>query len=82
MIEDLSDPRRSEPVYLLGEREMLEAWLEFHRMTLLLKCEGLEDAARKARPIESSLLSLQSFLCFSQIFRTIHRVPIAVGVES
>jgi len=36
MVEDLADPRRTEPPFLLGEREMLDAWLEFHRTTLLL----------------------------------------------
>ena len=62
MVEDLVDPRRSEPPYILGERAMLEAWLEFHRTTLLLKCEGLDDVSRKARPIPSSLLSLHGLL--------------------
>jgi uncharacterized damage-inducible protein DinB len=62
MVEDLIDPRRSEPPYILGERAMLEAWLEFHRTTLLLKCEGLDDVSRKARPIASSLLSLHGLL--------------------
>jgi uncharacterized damage-inducible protein DinB len=62
MVEDLVDPRRSEPPYILGERSMLEAWLEFHRTTLLMKCEGLDDVARKARPIPSSLLSLHGLL--------------------
>ncbi len=62
MIEDLTDPRRTEPRYLLGERAMLEAWLEFHRMTMLLKCEGLDDPARKARPISTSKLSLHGLL--------------------
>jgi len=62
MVEDLVDPRRSEPPYILDERPMLEAWLEFHRTTLLMKCEGLDDASRKARPIPSSLLSLHGLL--------------------
>jgi uncharacterized damage-inducible protein DinB len=62
MVEDLVDPRRTEPPYILGERAMLEAWLEFHRTTLLLKCEGLDDVSRKARPIPSSLLSLHGLL--------------------
>lgn len=62
MIEDLSDPRRTEPAYVLDERPMLEAWLEFHRTTLLLKCEGLDDAARKARPVASSNLSLHGLV--------------------
>jgi|SRR5579875_83858 len=62
MVDDLTDPRRTEPSFLLGEREMLEAWLEFHRMTLLLKCEGLDDAGRKARPVTTSKLSLHGLV--------------------
>jgi uncharacterized damage-inducible protein DinB len=58
MVEDLVDPRREEPTFLLGEREMLEAWLEYHRTTLLLKCEGLDDDGRKRRPVPTSKLSL------------------------
>ena len=41
---------------------MLEAWLEFHRTTLLLKCEGLDDAARKRRPVPTSKLSLHGLI--------------------
>jgi hypothetical protein len=59
---DLVDPRRQEPAYILGERAMLEAWLEFQRTTLLLKCEGLDDAAHKLRPIPTSLLSLHGLV--------------------
>lgn len=62
MVDDLNDPRRTDPSFLLGEREMLEAWLEFHRMTLLLKCEGLDDAGRKARPVTTSKLSLHGLV--------------------
>jgi uncharacterized damage-inducible protein DinB len=62
MVEDLSDPRRTEPPFVLPERQMLEGWLEFHRMTLLLKCEGLDDDRRKARPIPTSALSLHGLL--------------------
>ena len=62
MVGDLIDPRRTEPSFLLGERAMLEGWLEFHRVTLLLKCEGLDDAGRKARPVPTSLLSLHGLL--------------------
>jgi len=32
-------PQRSAP-----EREMLEAWLDFHRITLERKCHGLSPA--------------------------------------
>ena len=62
MVEDLTDPRRAEPATVLGERDMLEGWLEFHRTTLLLKCEGLDDAERKARPVTTSLLSLHGLV--------------------
>lgn len=62
MVEDLVDPRRTEPPYVQGEREMLEGWLEFHRMTLQLKCEGLDDAGRKARPVPTSRLSLHGLV--------------------
>jgi hypothetical protein len=41
---------------------MLAGWLEFHRATLLIKCEGLDDDARKARPVASSRLSRSTAL--------------------
>jgi len=62
MVDDLEDARRQEPPYILDDRPMLEGWLEFHRVTLLMKCEGLDDASRKARPVASSLLSLHGLL--------------------
>jgi uncharacterized damage-inducible protein DinB len=62
MVGDLIDPRRTEPTFLLGERAMLEGWLEFHRVTLVMKCEGLDDVDRKARPVPTSLLSLHGLL--------------------
>src|SRR6266550_5682823 len=61
-VEELEDPRRTEPPFVLGERAMLEAWLEFHRTTLLLKCEGLDDAGRKSRPVATSNLSLHGLV--------------------
>jgi uncharacterized damage-inducible protein DinB len=62
MVEELSDPRRTDPSFVAGEREMLEAWLEWHRITLLLKCEGLDDMGRKARPVATSKLSLHGLV--------------------
>ena len=62
MVEDIQDPRRTEPPYVAGERAMLEAWLEFHRTTLLLKCEGLDPEARKSRPVPTSNLSLHGLV--------------------
>jgi uncharacterized damage-inducible protein DinB len=62
MVDELSDPRRHDVDFGLGERDMLEAWLEFHRITLLIKCEGLDDEQRKRRPIATSLLSLHGLV--------------------
>jgi uncharacterized damage-inducible protein DinB len=62
MVDELEDPRRTEPAFVLDERSMLEGWLEFHRMTLFIKCEGLDDAGRKARPVATSKLSLHGLL--------------------
>jgi uncharacterized damage-inducible protein DinB len=62
MVDDLVDPRRTEPNFLLGDREMLETWLEFHRITLVMKCEGITDAQRKYRPVATSKLSLHGLV--------------------
>jgi uncharacterized damage-inducible protein DinB len=58
MVDELGIEGRVEPGFLLPEREMLEGWLEFHRATLLAKCEGLSDAQRRQRPVPTSELSL------------------------
>jgi uncharacterized damage-inducible protein DinB len=58
----LEDPRRQLPGFLLGDRQMLEAWLDFQRATLLMKCEGLDDEGRKRRPVPTSKLSLHGLL--------------------
>ncbi len=62
VVDELKDPRRNEPSFILDEREMLEAWLEFHRITLLMKCEGLDDSERKSRPVATSNLSLHGLV--------------------
>jgi uncharacterized damage-inducible protein DinB len=62
MVEALDDTRRETPAFVLAERQLLEAWLEFHRMTLLLKCEGLDDDERKTRPVTTSKLSLHGLV--------------------
>jgi uncharacterized damage-inducible protein DinB len=63
MVQDLEDPRRAEPPHDgLDERAMLMAWLDFHRATLLLKCENIDDRARKARPVPTSRLSLHGLV--------------------
>jgi len=60
--EEIVDPRRVEPAFVAGERAMLEAWLEFHRTTLLLKCEGLGVSDLRARPVPTSSLSLHGLV--------------------
>ena len=62
MVDELSDERRHDPPFVADERSMLESWLEFHRITLLLKCEGLSDDDRKRRPVETSKLSLHGLV--------------------
>jgi hypothetical protein len=49
--------RRQEPT-VAGERAMLEGWLDYHRDTLLFKCQGLTAAQLKLRSVEPSSLSL------------------------
>ncbi|WP_327233865.1 DinB family protein [Streptomyces sp. NBC_01317] len=49
------------PPVRAGERAMLEAWLDFHRATLALKCSGLEDDQLRlasAPPSPMTLLGL------------------------
>jgi uncharacterized damage-inducible protein DinB len=62
MVDDIEDPRRRDPTGVAPEREMLEEWLEFHRTTLLLKCEGVHEADLKHRPIATSNLSLHGLV--------------------
>jgi len=61
-VPGMADPRRQEPAFVLDERDMLEGWLDFHRVTLLLKCEGLSDEQRKSRPVPTSKLSLHGLV--------------------
>jgi uncharacterized damage-inducible protein DinB len=50
--------QRSEPIPQLSERESYEAWLEYHRATLEMKCEGLSDAQLKEAAVPPSPMSL------------------------
>jgi uncharacterized damage-inducible protein DinB len=51
-------PDRVDPPYVADERTMLTAWLDFHRATLWLKCEGLSHDQLRLRSVEPSTLSL------------------------
>ena len=50
--------QRVEPDRPMPEREALEAWLDYHRQTLLHKCSGLTSAQLKMRAVPPSSLSL------------------------
>jgi uncharacterized damage-inducible protein DinB len=54
----MTDAQRVDPPYVADERPTLIAWLEFHRATLLTKCEGLTDEQLRTRSCEPSGLSL------------------------
>jgi hypothetical protein len=49
---------RTEPAFVLDERSMLAAWLEYHRETLEWKCAGLTHAQLKERAVPPSTMSL------------------------
>ncbi len=44
--------------YIADERQMLQGWLDFHRQTLLSKCEGLTADQLRQRATPPSTLSL------------------------
>ncbi|GAA3782507.1 DinB family protein [Streptomyces phyllanthi] len=53
------------PLMTGDERPMLESWLAFHRATLELKCQGLDDAqlrSASAAPSQVTLLGLVQHL--------------------
>jgi hypothetical protein len=49
---------RTDPPFVANERAMLEAWLDYHRGTLLWKCDGLSGEELTRRSVEPSSLSL------------------------
>ncbi|MEU9130465.1 DinB family protein [Kitasatospora sp. NPDC048540] len=49
---------RIDPPFAADESAMLHSWLDYHRATLALKCEGLTDDQLRERSVEPSSLSL------------------------
>jgi uncharacterized damage-inducible protein DinB len=49
---------RISPPVIAGEREMLRAYLDFHRATLAMKCDGLSDEDLRRRSMPPSTLTL------------------------
>ena len=58
MMAAMTSSERTSPSTTAGEREMLDGWLEFHRETLVAKCEGLSDEQLRTASAEPSMLSL------------------------
>ncbi len=49
---------RTDPPYVASERESLDAWLDYHRATLLWKCAGLTGEQLTRRAAAPSTLTL------------------------
>lgn len=49
---------RKDPPFAATEKEMLIAWLDYHRATLLMKVNGVNDEDLRRRVIPSSALTL------------------------
>jgi uncharacterized damage-inducible protein DinB len=49
---------RIDPDMLAPERLMLDTWLEYHRATLVMKCDGLTDEQLRRRSVPPSSMSL------------------------
>jgi Protein of unknown function (DUF664) len=52
------DQTRTDPPAVAPERAALEGWLEYHRSTLLVKCQGLTGEQLAQRAVPPSSLSL------------------------
>jgi hypothetical protein len=53
-----TEPERAEPAFRNDERTMLRDWLDYHRATLAVKCDGCTDAQLRIRSVEPSSMSL------------------------
>ncbi|MFE1785297.1 DinB family protein [Streptomyces sp. NPDC059506] len=54
----MTTDQRIDPPFIADERPMLENWLEYHRQTLAVKCEGLTPEQLRLRSVSPSSLSL------------------------
>ncbi|MGY5882340.1 DinB family protein [Modestobacter lacusdianchii] len=62
-MDDFVDtPVRIDPPYLDGERAAVQAWLEYHRATLLTKCAGLGPDQLGERSVPPSSMSLRGLV--------------------
>jgi uncharacterized damage-inducible protein DinB len=58
MTEQTPPADREEPAFIADERTTLDGWLDYHRRTLLWKCEGLSDDQLKTAAVPPSTLTL------------------------
>jgi uncharacterized damage-inducible protein DinB len=58
MTEQTPPDDRVEPSFLADERAMLDGWLDYHRRTLIWKCEGLSDEQVKTASVPPSKMTL------------------------
>jgi uncharacterized damage-inducible protein DinB len=69
---------RPEPPRTAGERETLRVFLDFHRSTLAMKCEGLSDDGLRQRSMPPSTLTLLALVRhMAEVERTWFRRVIA-----
>jgi uncharacterized damage-inducible protein DinB len=68
---------RPDPPLIAPEREMLRAFLDFHRGTLAIKCEGLSDEQLRRQSMPPSTLSLLGLVRhMAEVERTWFRMAI------
>lgn len=54
----MTSDKRTGPPAFASERDMLRAFLDYHRATLAMKCEGLTDEELRRQSVPPSTLSL------------------------
>ncbi|MEP7034214.1 MAG: DinB family protein [Dermatophilaceae bacterium] len=69
---------RQDPPRVAGERPMYQAWLDFHRGTLLWKCAALNDAQLKSASVPPSNMTLLGLVRhMSEVERSWYRIRAA-----
>jgi hypothetical protein len=58
MMAVMTATQRTDPPLIADERTMLDTWLDFHRSTLAMKCEGLNEEQLKKASVPPSGLTL------------------------
>ncbi|MEU0844428.1 DinB family protein [Streptomyces sp. NPDC005962] len=70
-------PERVGPPLIAGERETLRGFLDFHRATLAMKCDGLSDEELRRHSMPPSTLSLLGLVRhMAEVERTWFRIVV------